>query len=188
MATLYPGQAQQSAIKRQQGSDNSSGASASATRWTLATRIGFRFCFAYLLLYSLTAPVGIFENLAWYIVHVDIPSLGRVWPMRQITFWTAEHLFHLAVSPHLTGSGDTAFDWVRIFCVLVVAVIATAVWSLLDGRRDSYVPLHKWFRLALRFALAAVMFIYGFIKVIPLQMPFPPLMRLEPVINFMRGA
>ena len=54
-----------------------------------------------------------------------------------------------------------------------------------DRRRPNYVTFHKWFRLALRFALASEMFLYGLSKAIPLQMPFPYLTRLlEPYGNF----
>src|SRR6202007_2547520 len=60
-----------------------------------------------------------------------------------------------------------------------------AVWSLLDRRRENYAALYKWFRLFVRFALASEMFLYGFDKLIPLQMPFPFLTKLlEPYGNF----
>lgn len=54
----------------------------------------------------------------------------------------------------------------------------TAIWSVLDRRRPNYIALHKWFYLLIRFGLLAEMLVYGFSKVIPLQMPFPSLGRL----------
>jgi len=84
-----------------------------------------------------------------------------------------------------SGSGDKTFDWVLAFCLLVFAALATAIWSLLDRRRENYATLYKWFRLFIRFALASQLVGYGMAKVIPLQMPFPFLTRLlEPFGNF----
>ncbi len=109
------------------------------------------------------------------------------WPLRQITFWTAKHVFGLnrqLIFPN-SGSGDKTFDWVQAFALLMIAAIGTVIWSLADRRRENYVSLHKWFRLFIRFALASEMFLYGLDKLIPLQMPFPSLTRLmEPYGNF----
>jgi len=152
--------------------------------WSLALRIAFRFCVAYFTLFSLSNQV-----LSGLLVvpKVNIPELSALWPLRQITFWTAAHIFRIKHELVYTGSGsgDKTFDWVLAFCLLVIAAVITLVWSILDRRRPNYLTFHKWFRLALRFALASEMFLYGLAKVIPLQMPFPFLTRLlEPYGNF----
>ena len=121
------------------------------------------------------------------IPNVDIPDPSTFWPTRQIVLWTATHVFHLPKPPAYadTGSGDRAFDWVLTFCLLTLAVLATAVWSILDRKRKNYLAMHKWFWLFIRFALAGQMISYGFAKAIPLQMPFPFLTRLlEPYGQF----
>ncbi|MFZ1008342.1 MAG: hypothetical protein WAN65_15985, partial [Candidatus Sulfotelmatobacter sp.] len=64
------------------------------------------------------------------------------------------------------------------FCLLMIAAVATVVWSLLDRDRENYAELHKWFRLFVRFALAGRMIPYGFAKAIPIQMDYPSLTRL----------
>jgi uncharacterized membrane protein YphA (DoxX/SURF4 family) len=114
------------------------------------------------------------------IPNVDFPDPASLWPMRQIVFWTAAHIFGVRQSLVYTGSGsgDKTFDWVLAFCLLILAALATAIWSVLDRRRESYVTLHKWFRVVIRFALASQMIVYGMDKVVPLQMPFPFLTRL----------
>lgn len=152
--------------------------------WSPALRIAFRFCFVYFTLFSLSNQIigGLIV-----IPKVDVPEFGILWPLRQITFWTARHVFHVTRTLVYTGSGsgDKTYDWVQTFCLLVFAVVITALWSILDRRRTNYVTLHKWFRLYMRFALASEMLIYGLVKVIPLQMPFPSLSRLmEPYGNF----
>src|SRR5271170_1490041 len=153
-------------------------------RWSLGLRVAFRFCFVYFGLFCIYTQI--FGGL------ISIPKMESIdpsslWPMRQIVFWTAAHIFHakLPLVYSGSGSGDKTFDWVLAFCLLIFAALATVIWSVLDGRRENYVTLHKWFRVFIRFALASQMVGYGMVKVIPLQMPFPFLTRLvEPFGNF----
>lgn len=153
-------------------------------QWRFATRVAFRFCFVYLVLYCLGTQIV--SDLIPF-PNTNIPYLGGLWPMRQIVLWTAAHVFRVSMPLVYKddGSGDKIFDWVLVFCQLVIAILATAVWSVLDRRRENYSTLHKWFRLFLRFCLASQLIHYGVIKIIPLQMPATPLVRLlEPYGNF----
>jgi hypothetical protein len=153
-------------------------------RWNLATRIGFRFCFVYFGLYCLTTQIlgSLFTN-----PEINVPDLSTLWPMRQIIFWTAAHIFRVT-HPLVyggSGSGDKTFDWAAAFCLLIFAILATFIWSELDRRRENYITLHKWFRAFIRLALVSQMFVYGLAKAVPLQMPFPYLTKLlEPYGNF----
>lgn len=152
-------------------------------QWKLVTLVAFRFCFVYLGLYCLSTSIlsGLFP-----FPNVDIPDLDRVWPMRPVVLWVASHVFH-AGSPSLEGlgSGDTTYDWVFSFCLLVFACIAAVLWSILDRRRMNYAALHKWFRLAIRFSLALTMLSYGLIKApFPLQMPRQLFRLVEPFGQF----
>ena len=72
-----------------------------APRWNLGSRVAFRFGFFYLGLFCLSAQVlsGLFP-----FPNVDIPAVGTLWPMRQITFWVAGHIFHVKLPlAYLTG-------------------------------------------------------------------------------------
>jgi uncharacterized membrane protein YphA (DoxX/SURF4 family) len=146
-----------------------------ASGWSLSTRVAFRFCFIYLGLYCLSTQI-----VTAVIPVVEIPDPSAFWPIRPIVFWTAGHVF--GVTNRLvysgSGSGDKTFDWVLVFCLLVVAMVATAMWSVLDRERPNYIALHKWFRVFIRFCLAGQMITYGMIKLVPLQMRFPSLTRL----------
>ena len=116
-----------------------------------------------------------------------VPDFSTLPPTREIVLWTATHVFRITrpVVYTDTGSGDRTFDWVLLFCLVVTSAIGTGVWSFLDRSRPNYVTLNKWFRLFLRFCLAGQMLSYGFVKAVPLQMPFPYLTRLiEPFGNF----
>ena len=148
-----------------------------APEWRLASRVAFRFCFVYFGLYCLSTQI--ITSLV-PLPNLEIPDPATFWPIRPIVFWTSAHIF--GVSKPLvyreSGSGDKIFDWVLLFCMLVVSVVAVGIWSALDRRRPNYVSLHKWFRLFIRFGLAGQMMTYGMVKAVPLQMPFPSLGRL----------
>jgi hypothetical protein len=157
---------------------------AQTAHWSLGLRIAFRFCVSYFTLFALSNQI--LDGLL-IIPKVNIPELSRFWPFRQVTFWTAAHVFRIKRDLVYmgSGSGDKTFDWVLAFCLLVIAALVTGVWSILDRHRKNYVTFHKWFRLAMRFMLASEMFLYGIDKLIPLQMPFPSLTRLvTPYGNF----
>jgi hypothetical protein len=143
--------------------------------WKPITRLAFRFCVVYLGLFSLATQItgSMIPNLSFYY-----RGMGRLWPMRDLTVWVASHFFGVtSLEDPATGGEPMAF-WVQSFWVLLVAIVATAIWSTLDRRRPNYDALHKWFRLFVRFALAAAMFEYGMTKVIPTQFPPPSLETL----------
>src|SRR5215467_9374204 len=149
-----------------------------------AFRVAFRFCFVYFGLYCLATQI---ITSLFPIPNVDIPDPATLPPVRQVVFWTASHVFHVT-TPLVysgSGSGDKTFDWVLVFCLLVCSAFGTAIWSVLDSKRQNYVTLQRWFHLFIRFSLAGQMLVYGLDKVVPLQMPFPYLTRLlEPFGNF----
>jgi hypothetical protein len=105
-------------------------------QWRLVLRIAFRFCVAYFTLFSLSNQIlgGLLV-----IPKVDIPELSGHWPLRQITFWTAAHIFHIKHDLVYTGSGsgDKTFDWVLAFCLLVIAAVITLICSILYSRRTN---------------------------------------------------
>jgi hypothetical protein len=144
--------------------------------------LAFRFSFLYLSLYALAGQIvgGVF-----LLPGVALPALGTVWPMRDITFWLAERLFGQRLPLIYVGnSGDTVFHWVQNFWLLLVAIAATAAWTAIDRRQTRDALLHAWFRVFVRFALAAQMFYFGMAKVIPTQFRPPALITLvEPVGN-----
>ena len=139
-------------------------------------RFVFRFSVVYFTLYALaTQIIGGVILTPWF----SFPALGQVWPMREITLWLAERVFGLRPPLLFTGnSGDTAFHWVQNAWLLVLAAVITAAWLMLQPRRDREQTWHTWFRLFIRFALAAQMFYYGMAKIIPTQFPPPSLVTL----------
>lgn len=154
------------------------------TQWNPVTRLAFRFVFIYFGLYCLGTQI---ITALIPAPNIDIPDPATLGPMRAVVFWVAAHVFRVK-TPLVysdSGSGDKTFDWVLVFCLMVIALVATAIWSARDRKRGNYVTLHKWFRLFIRFALAGQMLAYGISKAIPSQMPSTFLFRLvEPFGNF----
>jgi uncharacterized membrane protein YphA (DoxX/SURF4 family) len=152
--------------------------------WGRTKLVAFRFCCVYFSLYVLVTQM--LTSLIFF-PWIDWSDLGSLPPIRTMISWAARHVFHHQSALVVTGSGsgDKTFDWVEAFCLLVIAAIATAIWSVVDRKCRSYVTAHKWFRVFVRFALGSTLLTYGFDKAIPLQMQYPYLSRLiEPFGNF----
>lgn len=156
----------------------------SSVEWGFVARIGFRFAFCYWLLYCLPSGGGR-VSLASFIPSFD-DAAWPVWLWHKITPWTAQHLFHLSgmrTTYFPTGSGDTTLEYVLNFLFVVIAAVATFVWSLLDRRRRDYSTLYGWLRILLRLTLALTLFSYGLAKVFPMQFSKPSLIQLTETLG-----
>ena len=111
-------------------------------RWNTATRIAFRFSFIYLGLFILYFCSVWLQALLYLKKHYRL-LLGGAWPMPQFVSWTGAHIFNVE-GPFGPGVGfDGSYFWLEAFCLLLSAVLATVVWSVLDRRRQNYVTLHE---------------------------------------------
>jgi len=151
--------------------------------WHAATIVAFRFAVTFFGLHCLLSHLLVYL----FVLPGILPAqgFGTRWPFFDITSWIAIHILGITEPLVYTGnSRDTNFFWVQFFLEFVVAVAATLVWSAVDRRRTEHVALHKWFRVFIRFALAAQMIYFGMVKVIPTQFPKPSLITLlAPVGN-----
>lgn len=149
-------------------------------QWNGITAVAFRFAFVYLGLFCLTFPQILFVFTgpfsAW------LPDRLVLWQLvlaEPVLAWVGQLVFGIDAVLHLdSGSGDQAIIWLLLFSLLVIAVVATIMWTVLDRRRPDYDQLGVWFLTFLRLCLAGQMLFYGIAKVIPSQMPTPPLAAL----------
>ena len=143
----------------------------SGAPWPLWRRIAFRFVFSYLVLYSFELATN--SDFGW-----DWLTLVKLW--HAVVPWIGKHVLHL--HPDITiftnGSGDTRYDWLLTGTWAVAALVAAAVWSIVDRRRLQYERLHRILRVWVRYALAYQMLLYGFDKLFKLQFPMPGPRRL----------
>lgn len=151
-----------------------------AAPWHPATRIAFRFCFVYFGAFCLTFAQIVFVYAG--ILTRWLPPDAVIWQMTRIEpilTWVGRHVFGIEAVLHRdSNSGDQAVIWVMVFAYVVFAAVATLIWSVLDRRRREYTRLHAWFLVFVRLSLAGQMLFYGIAKVIPTQMPPPPLAAL----------
>ena len=137
--------------------------------WSPGKRILFRFVFCYLVLYQLPFPLKI---IPWAGEILNQPYKD-LW--NRLVPWAGKHLLGLNITIRPAGSGDTTYNYVQILCFLILAAVATVVWTVLDRKRPEYTRLYAGLRVYIRFSLAAAMLLYGAYKVIPSQFaePFP---------------
>jgi hypothetical protein len=164
--------------------------------WTLAQRLAFRFVLVYLILYILPFPINTLDSLVTNLREIvirdvpdpDQPSLLSRYVTKpygdfldQVVLWTGKNVFGVEIEYRPAGSGDTTWNYVRLFDFAVTSVVLTLLWSLASWawsrfRRRAhrgYPHLHEWLRVYVRFYLAQVMIVYGAAKVIKLQFPHP---------------
>ncbi|MGV0812352.1 DoxX family protein [Mycolicibacterium boenickei] len=148
--------------------------------WPEVTKIAFRFCFLYFGLFCLLFAQITFAFLG--IVGHWLPERAVMWQMTvlgPVVSWVGSQVFGVEAVLHLdSGSGDQAAIWVMVFCLLVFAVAGAAVWSWVDRQRPDYSRLWAWFLTFVRLCVAGQMLFYGFAKLVPTQMPAPPLAAL----------
>ncbi len=123
--------------------------------WRLATKLAFRCCFLYFILYVFSTQMlaGLLHTWNW-----GAPNYGARPPVSTAVMWIIRYVFRdnrtLAM---VGGSGDKMYDWVLTLCLLVSAALLATVWSVFDRRREHYTRLHRAFRLFLRFALGSTL-------------------------------
>jgi hypothetical protein len=147
--------------------------------WNPFTRIVFRFVFLYFGLFCLLYPQITIVVTGWFSRWLGFDE--AVWQVRllqPLLNQVSRHLFGVPAELYHNGNGDQTIFWVLVFCILVVAVAGTLVWTLLDRRRTQYRRLAGWFLLLIRLGLAGQMLTYGVVKLIPNQMPEPGLATL----------
>lgn len=147
-------------------------------RWSLATRIGFRFVFSYFLLWLAPGAVGAL-GLQERVISTPFRDIWvSMW--HQVVPWVGANVLHLqgSFAEVANGSGDELYDYVLIFCIFVLAAVVTLIWSVLDRKRGEYRTLYAWLRLLMRMTAGAAMIGYGLKKVFWSQFPTPPLAKL----------
>ena len=147
--------------------------------WSSARKFLFRFFFVYLFIYCFPFPFDSFEFTKpvaqpyYNFLDFIIPRIGESW-------------FHLTAKtafPMFDKVDDSYYGLVYLYTTLIISIITTIIWSIIDRRRRNYEVLRQWLRLYLRFFLAAYLFGYGFIKVFPSQFQPITAFRLTQVVG-----
>lgn len=137
---------------------------ANGSGWTGAERILFRFFFLYFTLQAVP--------LDWRF-YCDLIALNWGDGFYRDVFYLSRY------APRFFGYGvaaDTFADWA---IVAQVALIGTIVWSWRAKKPVNYDGLYYALRVVLRYRLAFGVLAYGFIKLFPLQAPYPSISNLN---------
>jgi uncharacterized membrane protein YphA (DoxX/SURF4 family) len=146
------------------------------TPWPAPVRLTFHIVFVYTALYLLSQWLFLIPGLGaaggWY-------SSAERW----LDLRTARLLLgsDAPVDLHTlgTGSGDTLLDYLALAWQSASALVLGLLWTVFDRQSDACETLHDWLRVYIRYALAGIMFGYGFAKVFfPGQFAHPTLDRL----------
>jgi uncharacterized membrane protein YphA (DoxX/SURF4 family) len=147
--------------------------------WGLSRRILFRFACSYFVLYCMPGEGRV--NILSSVPGSEWLFQPWTWLLHAVCPWVAIHVFGLSgqrTTYFVTGSGDTTLAWIENLLFVVIALLATIIWSLTDRRRPDYRTAHAWLRVLVRYTLAFTLFAYGFAKVAPLQFQPPRLPKL----------
>ena len=144
-------------------------------KWGIGKR--FRTLFAVYFLF-LMLDFTSSDELYPHWVYVAMQFYTNFW--HWIVPWTGEHILHLSypITIRPNGSGDTTYNYVLQLLWLIFALVIALIWTVVDRRRSSYAQFSYWSKVAVRYFLAYMLFVYGFVKVVKLQFPFPNLSRL----------
>ena len=146
--------------------------------WSISKKIGFRFAFAYLLLFICFVNNGTFPY--WYKIF-EYPYKG----INLLLPWLSTNVYGVTeeVAFKFTGSGDTLYDYLTLLTIFLTSIIATVIWSLLDRKRSNYTKLYYWLTVGLRYYVGLMLVNYGLSKIIQLQFPSPGQYRMLSTIG-----
>ena len=152
---------------------------AAVAPWSFTQKFVFRLFLVLFLLYIFFNPNGV-------LPYSDYAYEFYIQPFHTLMVWIGKDILHLSypITVFTNGSGDTTYDYIVIFFIAVVSLIAAITWSLIDKKTKTYNKLFYWLCVIVRYYVAITMFSYGFVKVFKLQFPFfSPDRLLEPYGN-----
>lgn len=144
------------------------------TQWSITEKVSFRFFFTYFILFIFFNNNGAYPFYGYInqflnnFLYTFIPWVGKT--ILGISY-------EIKTGPN--GSGDTTYDYVLIFTILLISIITTIVWSVLDRKKTNYKKLYYWLTVTLRFYVGLMLINYGLAKVIKSQFPYPSYNRLN---------
>jgi hypothetical protein len=83
-------------------------------------------------------------------------------------------IFHIVPNTKIpNGNGDYPEQWMELYTSLLLALVSSIIWSIIDSKRKEYTKLNYWLFVAIRYFVILNGFSYGIFKLFAVQMPFP---------------
>ena len=136
--------------------------SGNITSWNKNLLFLFRIVFVYFLIQIIPLDLKFYKQIS----RDNLPGLhyGDI--------FNVAHYY-----PSWFSNAPSFADW-GVF--LLFAIVIGIIWALWDRNRTSgYDKLYYWFRVILRYRLSVAVIAYGFIKLYPLQAPYPSISNLN---------
>ncbi|ABG57842.1 hypothetical protein [Cytophaga hutchinsonii] len=117
--------------------------------------------------------------LRFFTIYFIIQAIPLDWKFYAELFslqWNVYGLFSLTKYAPQFFSFTGYWNWV---IAAALAAVGTAAWIRLERKEVNYEKLYYWLRVILRYRLAIGIIGYGFIKLFPLQIPYPSLSNLH---------
>lgn len=133
---------------------------------------------AYVILYCLPGPVGMLPG--GDVIGEAFDAAERV-----VVVPAGRWLFGLTLTIFPRGSGDTTYNYVEIVVELALAVLIATAWQLARRGRPVSPRTRDHVTMLIRYVLGGTMLGYGWVKLIPTQMPAPGPERLLGAIGDM---
>ncbi|MEE6186660.1 DoxX family protein [Niabella digestorum] len=134
--------------------------SPASNQWSTTTQWLFRFFFIYFLLQVLPLDYKFYKDV--FAIRLGAIYYGDIF---RLAHYYPEFI-----------SSSPLYNW---FLIVALSVIGAIVWSAIDKQAKEYAQLYYWLRVLLRYRLAFALTAYAFIKIFPLQSPFPTLSQLN---------
>ncbi|RIV20036.1 DoxX family protein [Fibrisoma montanum] len=134
---------------------------ASPSDWRGSEKLLFRFFFIYFIIQAVPLDWTYYRDL-FAIDWTNLQYRG---------------IFYLArYQPEFFDGPDTFANWA---IVALIAGVGAVIWTYRDQGANHYNQLYYWLRVVVRYRLAVGLLAYGFIKLFPLQAPYPSISNLN---------
>ncbi|MGL1636580.1 hypothetical protein ACSTI0_00820, partial [Vibrio parahaemolyticus] len=81
-------------------------------------------------------------------------------------------IFHIVPNTKIpNGNGDYPEQWMELYTSLLLALVSSIIWSIIDSKRKEYTKLNYWLFVAIRYFVILNGFSYGIFKLFAVQMP-----------------
>lgn len=133
-------------------------------KWSSSHKIIFYFCFLFFGLNIFPFPLTFLPFFNF------IYNLLDEWFWNPIIQFFGRTIFDIKeITSRPNGSGDTTWNWVQQFAILIISFLGSIIWFIVSKNRNNHAKLSYWFLVLLRYYLGYTMVIYGVVKVFPTQ-------------------
>ncbi len=147
-------------------------------KWSLQKKFLFLFILSYTFFYIFPFPFDAFPQLGFIFNHYEKLNDAFI-------LFIGKHILHVKDLQLLifSDSGDTTFDFVRLFIFLFLSIFTSVGILLIDRKRNNYEKLQNYLFIYIRYCIGFYMLVYGFDKVFKSHFPFPNLEKLQQPIG-----